>query len=180
MRAVAAGARLTQIAGTAVLTSSFVRPLRTLRGWSSASQPSMAWPSRLWISSHSSGPPAGGGGSVAPGGSGPPGTGSGRGVVRTRVNRPRSFSPCSTSLSSPAASAAAGSGVCASGTQVPQSHTMTSPAPYWWAGMTPSKSTYSSGWSSTRIAIRRAVGSRDGPRGTAQLTSTPPTSRRRS
>ncbi len=104
----------------------------------------------------------------------------GRGEVRTRTNRPRSFSPCSTNFSSPASMAARGSGVSASGSQVPQSQTMTSPAPYWPLGITPSKSRYSTGWSSTWTAIRRTPASRLGPRGTAQLTRTPATSRRRS
>ena len=47
-----AGALLTHTAGASACTSSFVRPLRTLRGWSSASQPSWACASCLWISSH--------------------------------------------------------------------------------------------------------------------------------
>ena len=52
---------------------------------------------------------------------------------------------------------------------MPQSHTITSPAPYCFDGITPSKSKYSIGWSSTWTAIRRwrriegrALG--DGPR----------------
>ena len=61
------------------------------------------------------------------------------------VNLPCSFSPWARNLSSPCSIAAAGSGVSASGSQVPQSHTITSPAPYWRAGITPSKSKYSSG-----------------------------------
>jgi hypothetical protein len=68
----------------------------------------------------------------------------------------------------------------AGGDHVPQSQTMTSPPPYSPFGMTPSKSKYSIGWSSTCTASCRAVGSRVGPFGTAQLTSTPSTSRRRS
>ena len=47
-------------------------------------------------------------------------------------------------------------------------------------GMTPSKSKYSIGWSSTWTAMRRILGSRVGPLGTAQLTRTPSISRRKS
>ena len=36
------------------------------------------------------------------------------------------------------------------------------------------------GWSSVRAAMRRSSGRIDGPRGTAQLTSTPSISRRKS
>jgi hypothetical protein len=39
--------------------------------------------------------------------------------------------------------------VGAASSHVPQSHTITSPPPYSPAGITPSKSKYSSGWSST-------------------------------
>ena len=60
------------------------------------------------------------------------------------------------------------------------SQTITSPPPYSPAGITPSKSRYSIGWSSTWIALRRAFGSSVGPRGTAQLASTPSISNRRS
>ena len=66
--------------------------------------------------------------------------------------------------------AVAGFGVSASGSQVPQSQTITSPAPYCFAGITPSKSKYSIGWSSTWTAIRRTAGSSVGPFGTAQLS----------
>ena len=59
----------------------------------------------------------------------------------------------------------------------PGSQTMTSPPPYSPAGMTPSKSAYSIGWSSTFTASRRTLGSSVGPFGTAQLTSTPSSSR---
>ena len=45
---------------------------------------------------------------------------------------------------------------------------MTSPAPYCFAGITPSKSKYSIGWSSTWTAMRRTPGSSVGPFGTAQ------------
>ena len=62
----------------------------------------------------------------------------------------------------------------------PMSHTITSPPPYSPRGMTPSKSKYSSGWSSTWTASWRAFGSSVGPFGTAQLTSTPSISRRKS
>ena len=74
----------------------------------------------------------------------------------------------------------AGSGVSASGSQVPQSQTMTSPAPYCWAGITPSKSKYSIGWSSTWTAMRRIAESWVGPLGTAHEASTPSISRRKS
>ena len=96
------------------------------------------------------------------------------------MNRPLTFSPASTNLSSPLAMAAAGSGVSASGSQVPQSHTITSPAPYCFAGITPSKSKYSSGWSSTWTAIRRIDGSSVGPLGTAHEARTPSISSRKS
>src|SRR5512142_36197 len=46
--------------------------------------------------------------------------------------------------------------------------------------MIPSKSAYSIGWSSTSTAIRLSAGSYDGPFGTAQLRSVPPSSRRKS
>src|SRR5512138_1863352 len=46
--------------------------------------------------------------------------------------------------------------------------------------MVPSKSAYSIGWSSTSTAIRLSAGSYDGPFGTAQLRSVPPSSRRKS
>ena len=94
--------------------------------------------------------------------------------------RPLSFWPSSTNFSSPFGDGGAGSGVSASGSQVPQSQTMTSPAPYCFAGMTPSKSKYSIGWSSTWTAIRRIDGSSVGPLGTAHETSTPSISRRKS
>ena len=66
------------------------------------------------------------------------------------------------------------------GSQVPGSHTITSPPPYWPRGMTPSKSRYSIGWSSTWTASRLTAGSSVGPFGTAQLTSTPSISNRKS
>src|SRR5215204_2865117 len=98
---------------------------------------------------------------------------------RTSTSRPRNLLPCISACSSPAATAAAGSSVFC-GSQVPMSQTMTSPPPYSPAGMTPSKSRYSMGWSSTCTALRRAAGSSVGPRGTAQLASTPFISNRRS
>ena len=72
-------------------------------------------------------------------------------------------------MSSPSSIACSGRASRPPGSYVPQSQTMTSPAPYWPFGMTPSKSKYSIGWSSTWTAIRRIVGSRVGPLGTAQL-----------
>jgi hypothetical protein len=50
--AVAAGAWLIQIASRLALTSSFVRPVLTLWGNSSASQPGLACSSALWMRSH--------------------------------------------------------------------------------------------------------------------------------
>ena len=96
--------------------------------------------------------------------------------VRTSTNRPRSFSPCRSTCSSPFG-AARGRGrrsrrPCPAPT-CPASQTMTSPPPYSPAGITPSKSKYSIGWSSTWNAARRTFGSSVGPFGTAQLTSTP-------
>jgi hypothetical protein len=46
--------------------------------------------------------------------------------------------------------------------------------------MTPSKSAYSSGWSSVGIASRFSRGSSDGPFGTAHDFNTPPASNRKS
>ncbi len=99
--------------------------------------------------------------------------------VRTSTNRPASRSPVRSKWISPASMAAAGSSV-STGAQVPRSHTMTSPPPYCPAPITPSNSAYSMGWSSTWTARRRALGSSVGPLGTAQLASTPSTSRRKS
>ena len=42
------------MASRLALTSSLVRPVLTLCGWSSASQPATLWSSRLWMSSHCS------------------------------------------------------------------------------------------------------------------------------
>ena len=125
----------------------------------------------MWISSHCS--PSSSSNAVR-------GAVPGRRLVRTIVKRPLTFSPDSTNLSSPLATAAAGSGVSASGSHVPQSHTITSPAPYCLAGITPSKSKYSIGWSSTWTAIRRIFESRVGPFGTAHEASTPSISSRKS
>ena len=92
---------------------------------------------------------------------------------RTSTKRPRSFSPSRSKCSSPA-STRRGRIVgpvpaprCPGPTRS-RRRRRTRPA-----GITPSKSTYSSGWSSTWTASRRAVGSSVGPFGTAQLTSTP-------
>jgi hypothetical protein len=147
-----------------------VRPVLTDRGWSSAFQPGTAAASRFLISSHCSDSS-----SKAVEGALP-----GRRDVRTMVYRPRSFWPCSSNFSSPSSTARFGSGVSASGSNVPQSQTITSPAPYWPFGMTPSKSKYSIGWSSTWTAIRRSFGSSVGPLGTAQLARTPSISSRKS
>ena len=98
--------------------------------------------------------------------------------MRTSVQPPASLRPCRWNLSLPPANAPAGSG--SSVDQVPRSHSTTSPAPYWRGGITPSKSPYSSGWSSVSTASRRSPGSRLGPLGTAQLRSTPSSSSRKS
>ena len=156
----AAGRSLRQSASGASRTSSFVRPDFTDCGWSSGLQPGWAASSRLCSSSHW----------LRPRPSAP---------VRTSTNRPASLWPLRSKCSSPPAIAAAGSSVRA-GTHVPRSHTMTSPPPYSPDGITPSKSAYSIGWSSTCTARLRVAGSRVGPLGTAQLASTPSTSRRRS
>ena len=98
--------------------------------------------------------------------------------VRTSTHEPRSFFPRSANLSSPLASAASTSGT--SGVQVPRSQTITVPPPYSPLGMMPSNFAYSSGWSSTCTASRLTDGSSDGPFGTAQESSTPFHSRRKS
>ena len=95
----------------------------------------------------------------------------------TRFQPPLSFSPWSSNLRCPLANASSAS---VFGVHVPRSQTMTVPAPYCLAGMTPSNSPYSSGWSSTCIARRLSLGSRLGPLGTAQLNSTPLSSSRKS
>ncbi len=168
--AAAAGMSLIQSASRFACTSSFVRPVFTDCGRSSASQPADAWESRFLISSHCSESSSNAVVGAEPG----------RRLVRTIVKRPRSFSPWSSNFSSPSSTAFTGSGVSASGTNVPQSHTITSPAPYWPRGITPSKSKYSIGWSSTWTAIRRITGSSVGPLGIAQLASRPPISSRKS
>ena len=141
------------------LTSSLVRPLSTDRGWSSAFQPSTAYSSCLCSSSHCSLPASSV--PVAPGRIGPGASHrTCRGAVRRRPRPPP------------------GRGAC--GSHVPASQTITSPPPYSPAGMTPSKSRYSMGWSSTWMAACRTPGSSVGPFGTAQLTSTPSISSRRS
>ena len=66
------------------------------------------------------------------------------------------------------------------GSQVPRSQTITVPAPYCFGGIVPSKPPYDSGWSSTWIAMRFSFGSKLGPFGTAQLSSTPSSSSRKS
>ena len=60
------------------------------------------------------------------------------------------------------------------------SQTIIGPPPYSPSGITASKSIYSTGWSSVCTASRRSAGSSDGPFGTAQLFSTPPSSSLRS
>ncbi len=58
----------------------------------------------------------------------------------------------------------------------PAAWLITSPAPYSPSGMTPSKSSYSSGWSSVGIASRFSPGSAAGPLGMAHDFSVPPAS----
>ena len=62
----------------------------------------------------------------------------------------------------------------------PASHTVIVPAPYWPAGMVPAKSRYSSGCGSVITARWLRSPTAGMPRGTAQLTSTPSRSSRRS
>ena len=64
--------------------------------------------------------------------------------------------------------------------QVPMSQIFTVPAPYCPFGMVPSNSAYSIGWSSVCTARRLTSVSSGGPFGTAQETSTPSCSRRKS
>ena len=82
---------------------------------------------------------------------------------RTSTKRPASFSPCEVDVE--VAGSIGGQRVVAlgAGSHVPQSHTMTSPPPYSPSGITPSKSKYSSGWSSTWTAIRLTSGRGSGP-----------------
>src|SRR5580658_1089979 len=98
--------------------------------------------------------------------------------VRTNTQEPFNFLPWSANFRSPFVRAALTSGD--SGVQVPSSHTMTVPPPYSPSGMTPSKLAYSTGWSSTCIARRLTEESSEGPLGTAQESSTPFHSRRKS
>ena len=63
---------------------------------------------------------------------------------------------------------------------VPASQMRTWPPPYSPAGMLPSNEPYSSGWSSVWTARWLTFGSVGGAFGTAQLTSTPSCSRRKS
>ncbi|MFN8630011.1 MAG: hypothetical protein U0838_06705 [Chloroflexota bacterium] len=103
-----AGGVAARLGAAPALTSSLVRPVLTLTGWSSASQPSTASGPALAMSSQ---------GSPVASASSP---GFGLRVaspVRTIVHRPRSFSPRSRNLSSPSTSAWAGSGVSRSGSQ---------------------------------------------------------------
>ena len=69
----------------------------------------------------------------------------GFGFSRTSIHPPWSFSPASRNFSSPAASPSSASSI---GAQVPASQTIIGPPPYSPSGITPSKSMYSSGWSS--------------------------------
>ena len=84
---------------------------------------------------------------------------------RTSTNRPCSFSPSRSKCSSPVGDRLDRVVGRRPGVHVPQSHTITSPPPYSPPGMTPSKSKYSSGWSSTCTARRWPSGSRVGPFG---------------
>ncbi len=63
---------------------------------------------------------------------------------------------------------------------VPESQICTRPAPYSPRGISPSKLAYSSGWSSVRTARWLRPGSVGSPLGSAQLTSTPSRSSRKS
>ena len=101
----------------------------------------------------------------------------GRPFSRASIQPPFSFSPASRNLNAPLARLFSTSSI---GAQVPVSQTIIGPPPYSPSGMTPSKSIYSSGWSSVCTASRFSAGSSDGPFGTAQLFSTPPTCSRRS
>ena len=101
----------------------------------------------------------------------------GFGFSRTSIQPPWSFSPASRNFRSPFLRCSPASPI---GAQVPVSQTIIGPPPYSPAGITPSKSMYSTGWSSVSTASRFSAGSSDGPFGTAQLFSTPPSSSRRS
>ncbi len=97
--------------------------------------------------------------------------------ILTRCQRPLSFWPCSSNSRWPFFKP-----LCASpiGAHVPLSQTMTAPPPYSPLAIVPSKSAYSSGWSSTATARRFSPGFRLGPRVTAQLLRTPSSARRKS
>ncbi len=97
--------------------------------------------------------------------------------MRISAHRPESFFAWSSNSSFPRRRPSCGS---TSGVQVPRSQRSTEPPPYWPFGILPSKDPYSSGWSSTSTARRFSPGSRLGPLGTAQLLSTPSSSRRKS
>src|SRR5262245_32339775 len=99
-------------------------------------------------------------------------------AMRTSDHEPRSFLPLSANLILPARNAACGSSP--SGIHVPRSHSITVPPPYCPFGIVPSNAPYSMGWSSTSTASRFLAGSMLGPLGTAQLLSTPSSSRRKS
>src|SRR5262249_43735765 len=100
--------------------------------------------------------------------------------MRTNTQPPLSLSPARVNFSSPLRSAALTSAVSLSGNQKPRSHSITVPPPYSPSGMVPSKSPYSSGWSSTSTANRLSRGSQDGPLVTAHDLNTPLCSRRKS
>ena len=102
----AAGAWLIQIASFAALTSSFVRPVLTLSGKASASQPASASASRLWMRSHWLPASSSNGRRPPPS---PVAAPRPRPLVRTIVKRPRSFSPRRLNFSSPSVIALTGS-----------------------------------------------------------------------
>src|SRR3954466_15543893 len=91
-------------------------------------------------------------------------------LIRTNVHIPFSLKPFSSKSSLPALTPSRGS---PTGRHCPRSQTIIGPAPYSPSGITPSKSAYSTGWSSVCIAKRFSAGSGCGPRGTAQDLSTP-------
>ncbi len=114
-----------------------------------------------------------------------------RSEVRTSANEPLSFTPRRKMLSLPFSrpartrrSASARSwkkySWPSSGEYAPQSQTITSPAPYCFSGITPSKDAYSNVWSSVGTASRLSAGFSDGPFGTAHDFSTPSASSRKS
>src|SRR5262245_22377703 len=86
--------------------------------------------------------------------------------------RPRTRSPCRVMMSS--------SSRIFSVSYRPRSQTCIDPPPYSPFGMSPSKSRYSSGWSSVWTARLLRFGSGGRPRGTAKDSSTPSRSSRRS